>query len=260
VDNIEIIGDATTVFGPNPALTFEKFYRHETQFGCSWVQPWIEKYAADNWWGEGGDSGWFTAAQFAALEPSWGVYDPVLLDDAYHNNLDTALIWTLDIPTAFYGWFDLSIPYDTDAGDNLYIDISTDGGVTWIAIDNWGGSANDDYYGGTLNLATVLYYDIQYWGGGPYSLADYMDNEQVKIRFRFVSDAQNLHDYAGVSLFSGPCFYGMEDNNPPVTTAQMTGTWDEECHWYTSCVKIKLDATDDNTGVAHTYYELDGVQ
>jgi hypothetical protein len=183
-----------------------------------------------------------------------------LFDSAYHNNLDTALIWTLDIPTAFYGWFDLSIPYDTDAGDNLYIDISTDGGVTWIAIDNWGGSANDDYYGGTLNLATVLYYDIQYWGGGPYSLADYMDNEQVKIRFRFVSDAQNLHSYAGVSLFNGPCFYGMEDNNPPVTTAQMTGTWDEECHWYTSCVKIKLDATDDITGVAHTYYELDGVQ
>jgi len=260
VDNIAITDNGVYVFGPDPALTFTKFYRHETQFGCWWQQPWIEKFAADTIWGEGGDSGWFTAAQFAALEPSWGVYDPIYFDSAYHNNLDTAVIWTLDVPTAFYGWVDVTLPYDTDLNDHGYVEISTDNGATWTELDDNTGSANDDFYGGTLNLATVLYYDIEYWGGGPYNLEDYLDVEQVLIQFRFTSDAQNLHDYAGYSIMGGPCFYGMEDNNAPVTTAQMTGTFDETCHWYTSCVKIKLTATDDITGVAATYYELDGVQ
>ena len=40
----------------------------------------------------------------------------------------------------------------------------------------------------------------------------------------------------------------------------MSGTFDETYHYYTSAVKMKLTATDDITGVAHTYYKLDGVQ
>jgi hypothetical protein len=267
VDNIEIIGDATTVFGPNPALTFEKFYRHETQFGCWWQQPWIEQhfvqdlaYVPDFYW-------------LGAFPPgnSWGVYDPITYvapltygtpasRSAYPPNLDNAVIWTLDVPQAFYGWFDVTTYYDMDGGDYGYIDVSNDGGVTWDNLATEQGSANNDYYGGALSLSSVLANDFQYWGGGSYGLGDYLDAEQLLIRFRFTSDATNLHRYAGWGMFGGVCFYGMNDVNPPVTTAQMTGTWDEECHWYTSCVKIKLDASDDISGVAHIYYTLDGVQ
>jgi hypothetical protein len=59
--------------------------------------------------------------------------------------------------------------------------------------------------------------------------------------------------------FRSLCFYGMVDDNAPVTTAEVSGTFDETFHYYTSCVKIKLTATDDITGVAKIYYKLDGV-
>jgi len=72
------------------------------------------------------------------------------------------------------------------------------------------------------------------------------------------SDASNPATYWG-PMWAGMFFYGMEDLNPPVTTLQMSGTFDETYHYYTSLVKMKLTATDDITGVAHTYYKLDGV-
>jgi hypothetical protein len=263
VDNIELTGDAATIFGLDPALVFDNFYRHEHQYGCWWQQPWIEKYYSDLAWG--GANRYYTPGDFASWEPSWGVYDPFIVYGprpwvgVAPDNLDTALIWTLDIPKAFYGWFEVTTAYDMDPGDFGYIDISRDG-VTWDNLATEQGSANDDYQGGALNLATIMWNDYMYWGGGSYSLADYMDEEQIQIRFRYTSDPVNLHVYGAWSLFDGPCFYGMNDNNPPVTIAQMTGTFDEECHWYTSAVKIKLTATDDISGVAVTYYELDGVQ
>jgi len=261
VDNIELTGDAATIFGPDPCLTFDNFYRHERQYGCWWNQPWIEEYFVQDM---GLVPDWYWYGAFPSGY-SASVYDPGILtlprpwNGASPDNLDTALIWTLDIPHVFYGWFDVTTHYDMDAGDFGYIDVSNDG-VTWDNLATEQGSANDDYYGGGLPLWVVLAYDFTYWGGGSYSLADYVDDEQIQIRFRYTSDAVNLHGYEGWGFFGGVCFYGMADNNPPVTIAQMTGTFDEECHWYTSAVKIKLTATDDISGVAVTYYELDGVQ
>jgi hypothetical protein len=52
----------------------------------------------------------------------------------------------------------------------------------------------------------------------------------------------------------------MNDIHPPVTTLVMTGTFDETYHYYTSPVTFTLTATDDITGVAHTYFKLDGTQ
>jgi hypothetical protein len=174
------------------------------------------------------------------------------------------------VPHAFYGWLSATAYYDMiDAGDQGFIEVSRDG-VTWDIL----GAFNGDYYytataGGHAGLDGKLRNDYVYWdstpaalGGSPatYDVTEYLDATQLQVRARFTSDAQNLWREAGFGLLGPVCFTGMSDNNAPVTTAQMTGTWDETCHWYTSCVKIKLTATDDISGVAATYYELDGVQ
>jgi hypothetical protein len=186
VDNIELTGDTATVFGPDPALVFDNFYRHEHQYGCWWNQPWIEEYfildlaiLPDWYWGPGY---WPTGESASCYDQDiFFVARPWM--GAAPDNLDNALIYTLDIPHVFYGWFDVTTHYDMDAGDFGYIDVSRDG-VTWDNLATEQGSANDDYYGGALSLATVLVNDFTYWGGGSYSLADYVDEEQLQIRFR----------------------------------------------------------------------------
>ena len=132
--------------------------------------------------------------------------------------------------------------------------------------------AGDYYFTATgglhASLGSKLRNDYVYWdstpaalGGSPntYDMSDYMDATQIQVRARFTSDAQNLWREAGFGLLGPVCFTGMSDNNAPVTTLQMSGTFDETYHYYTSSVKMKLTATDDITGVAHTYYKLDGV-
>ena len=284
VDNIRVKNGVNTVFGPDPCLDFTKFYRHEVQYGCWWTQPWIESFAYTH-----GDlnsgSGWVYASYPLNLwEPSWGCYDKGVFGGAYGNyparpwngaypdNLNTAIIGTLDVPTAFYGWLSATTYYDMiDAGDVGYLEVSDDNGATWTVLT----SKNGDYYftatGGVHgSLDFKLKNDYVYWdstpaalGGSPatYDLTEYLGAEQIKVRARFTSDSTN-HGWreAGFGLLGPVCFTGMSDNNAPVTVAQMTGTFDEQCHWYTSCVKIKLTASDDISGVAKIYYTLDGVQ
>ena len=271
VDNIEVSdGGSGIIFGPDPCLNFNKFYRHEKQYGCWWQQPWIFDYfiydvpiGIPDLPGYGNN----------AFDPSWGVYDPYIYLHTYPprqynptrpwlgaapDNLDTALIMTFDTADAFMGWFETTTYYDTDASDHGYIEIFN--GTGWDIVSDDSGSANDDYQGGLLSLTSVIANDYQYWAGKSISLNDYMDQDQVKIRFRYTSNESNLHRYSGFGMLGGVYFYGMKDLNPPVTTLQMSGTFDETYHYYTSAVKMKLTATDDITGVAHTYYKLDGVQ
>jgi hypothetical protein len=268
VDNIELNDGGTgIIFGPDPALNFNNFYRHEKQYGCWWQQPWIYQYFVHDM----GYVPYYGAPYLAdgAQDPSWGVYDPGIIDanpgypvrpwmGAAPDNLDTALIWTLDVADAFMGWFETTTYYDTDANDHGYIEIFN--GTGWDIVSDDQGSYNDDAYGGTLSLKTVIANDLDYWASKSIDLTDYMDQEQIQIRFRYTSDASNLHRYMGFGMLYGIYFYGMKDVNPPVTTLQMSGTFDETYHYYTSAVKMKLTATDDITGVAHTYYKLDGVQ
>jgi hypothetical protein len=221
VDNIEVSdGGSGIIFGPDPCLNFNHFYRTAQQFGCWWYTPDIMGYT-----------------------PGWGNYDPTfsLFPLAYYApNQDDALIWTLDIPHVFYGYLDGWLYYDLDDNDFCYMDVSNDDGATWTNL------AFMDGYG--------------FWWQGPWSLEDYID-DTVQIRWRMVtneSDAGAFPMYWGAG-WEDIAFYGMEDLNPPVTTLQMSGTFDETYHYYTSAVKMKLTATDDITGVAHTYYKLDGV-
>jgi len=271
VDNIELTLNSATVFGPDPCLDFTKFYRHEKQYGCWWTQPWIEEYASNI----GATAPWVYAGYESYFDPSWGCYDKGMftaVNDTYNarpwygmypDNLNTAIIGTIEIPTAFYGWLSATTYYDHLTGDTGYLEVSRDG-TTWDILSAFTGASRP-----TVLLNTRLQNDYVYWdstpaalGGSPaqHDVSDYLDETELQFRFRFVSSASNTYRMAGFGLIGPVCFFGMSDNNAPVTTAQMTGTFDEDCHWYTSCVKIKLDATDDITGVAHTYYTLDGVQ
>jgi hypothetical protein len=230
VDNIEVSdGGSGIIFGPDPCLNFNHFYRTAQQFGCWWNTP----------------------DQFG-YTPGYGNYDPTwtIFPGLYSNNQDDALIWTLDIPHVFYGYLAGLLFNDLGVNDFCYIDVSNNGGANWTNLETLYGSPNDDYSQWPLNYSG-------YWSSGPWSLEDYID-DTVLIRWRMVSDAWNAHAYWGAG-WEDIAFYGMEDLNPPVTTLQMSGTFDETYHYYTSAVKMKLTATDDITGVAHTYYKLDGV-
>jgi hypothetical protein len=227
LDNIELNdGGINVIFGPDPAVDFDNFYRTDLGVGCWWFTPNIF-----------GDAG------------SWGNYDPAIaypsaVTHYYVDNQNSSIVWDLDLDDSFYGilhWVD-QLDIDPQSNDTGYIEVSTDGGVTWTIIQTKVGN-NWNY---TMSLP----------------LGDYDMFDHLLVRFRMETDGATVGlntPYFGWGL-KDLCFWGMTDHQAPVTIAEMAGTLDEKCHWYTSCVKIKLTATDDIAGVAHIYYELDGVQ
>jgi hypothetical protein len=228
LDNIEVNdGGATTIFGPDEAVDFDNFYRSELQYGCWWFSPDIFGYT-----------------------PGWGNFDPYKvgnygLDTWYAPNQNDSVMWCFDISGSFYGilQFWRYADLNPQTNDTVYLEVSTDGGATWEGLNAWSGWTN--------------------FGNDYYTLGDYMDTQELCLRWRMESDHYDMTDTYSPNFgydFEDPCFWGMLDETAPVTKAQLTGTFDEQCHWYTSCVKIKLDATDDISGVAATYYELDGVK
>jgi hypothetical protein len=225
LDNIELNdGGANVIFGPDPAVNFNHFYRTDLGVGCWWFTP--------DWWG---------------YTPGWSNYDPAIFGGPfthyYVDNQNSSIVWTLDMDASFYGilhyWDALDL--DPSSNDFGYVEVSTDGGVTWNVLKK--------EVGGNNGWVTI-------------SLGDYDMYPTLLIRFRMKTDGvtNGLNTpYWGWTV-EDVCFWGMTDHQAPVTKAEMAGTLDEKCHWYTSCVKIKLTATDDIAGVAHIYYELDGVQ
>jgi len=254
----ETADPSNVLFGPTKDMA--DFHATELSYGCWWQEPCIHQYF-------GFDAPPFIDSKYywsGDLEPSNGVYDQDIFalsrpwTGAAPDNLDTAVTATLPVPKCFFGWVESTFYYDTDAGDIVTIDISRNG-VDWDNLDFWQGSANDDYQGGALNLATVIWNDYMYWGDTYADITDYLDETELQFRLRYQSDSVNLHTYAGVGTLFGTYFYGMADYNAPVTQAIVDGIFDSTYHYYTSSVKIKLTATDDLTGVAKTYYKLDGV-
>ncbi len=66
----------------------------------------------------------------------------------------------------------------------------------------------------------------------------------------------NAWDNAGYTPGDQYYYYLCYDNVPPVTTASLSGTLHGSV--YDTVVKVTLSATDATSGVAHTYYSIDG--
>ena len=269
IDNILIANGGT--FFEDECISFDDFENKMTPAGDWWHQ-----YMDTEWfvWQDGQLPGWYTWFPSGYLEPSYGVYDydyfnlwPYPSFNLFPDGIDCSLIFEFDVPKAFLGWIEKTVYYDLLNDPNMSgtFEISIDGGENWEVLEQYIGSANGDYYAGGLPLWIVVDADFQYWDGNSVTITDYLTVDTIMVRFHMTSSAWPLQPYAVTGF--GPltdgfpfAFYGMYEENPPFTTIEMQGTFDETYGYYTSEVAVWLTAVDDIVGVAATYYELDGTQ
>ena len=170
--------------------------------------------------------------------------------DVYGN------IWTLNIPSGS------DVSYSFGVEKNLILDaqvtsksLPEDKVIEWTEFNvlydiSQGGSIT--FYILDSSATNVLLYDIN--DGEDISSIDPEEHPLIRLQAQFERDNPSytpLLDYWSVT------FVGI-DENPPVTTIdEIVGTLGEN-GWYTSNVKVYLDATDGQygTGVNHTYYKV----
>jgi hypothetical protein len=248
LDNVSI--SAMGFFDDCDSLS-PNFHSTVTCGGAWWFTPDVFGYwnatLGGNYWGDslynelwGGGSPYGPTAT-----TQWGNYDPSLSVfhypygpwESYAPNQDSSFNWKINTEKVFFGWFEAIMIFDQAAGDEVYIEVSSNDGVTW------------------QDLGLPGFWAGLYQG----EVTDQMMNGDLIFRVRFVTDDVPHSNWVGVQM-NDLAFYGMKDLNAPTTTIAMQGTFDETYHYYTSEVGVTLTATDDVTGVAHTYYILDGVQ
>jgi hypothetical protein len=238
--------------------SMDNFYNTVTCAGVWWFSPdqykhWWDWYYPDItlYWAFGGADWPYDPAIAAHLRDNpiktWGNYDPlgypslwVTPHEIYPQNTDSSFNWKIDTDKVFYGWYQAYMLLDQAPGDEILFQYSKDG-------ENFNTLANPAFWRGIFNAP----------------VSDAMMNDELTIRMRFISDGVEATvpylEWDGVS-FNDLKFLGMKDLNAPVTTVAMQGTFDQTYHYYTSEVGITLTATDDVTGVAATYYILDGTE
>lgn len=248
--------------------------------GWDYLGPWPGIGVPPGWTGDPGFP-WnviFGRPEFPGMfDPSYGVYDPgwtgprwdsfLAVDHAvppgqnrpwmgtYPDNIDTSMIWTIDIPGAFYGWLDGCLYWDLENGyDFGYFQISSDGGTSYSDISGpfTGATRN---FGDNIDFA--IYKDPLNWECGPWDITPHLVNPEIKIKWTQTSDSYNAQVMAGLGNM-WTTFYGMADNNPPVTTCTLQGDKDPLTGWYIEEVAVFLEATDDVTGVKEIKYTVDG--
>jgi hypothetical protein len=222
--------------------SLDNFLCKDHQTGNFWQSPDI----MHEWYG--------ISAQFAfdglpdvAPGLTFGCYDDTIAPfavECYPQLLDNSMDWTIGTEQVFYGWYELYLVndwpgyYDSSDDDDLDIEISTDGTTFTELVDP---------------------YNLPWSGVSQLPVEDAMMNHDLTIRFRFTSDDVEDGNWIGTYI-NDMHFYGMKDTNAPETTAVMSGVFDDVYDYYTSEVAVQLTATDDISGVAAIYYELDGTQ
>jgi hypothetical protein len=187
-----------------------------------------------------GTSGWMTP------DDTYGCYDPLRLaawpfygaygftnNEIYPMNIDNSFNWKIDVDKVFYGWFNAIMGHDVPGGDDALYSFSVDGVSEALP---------DPGFLGTYN-----------------AFPENFDGAEGIFQIRMTSDDVANVDWDGVNV-NELTFYGMKDNTAPTTTIIMDGNFDDVYDYYTSEVAVVLNAEDDITGVAATYYELDGTQ
>jgi hypothetical protein len=268
IDNIVITTDSVE-FLEADGTSMDDFIAKATPAGCWWFDSMNTQWFVYDTAQLPGAYTWFSDGD---LEPSWGVFDPQYFNlgwpwlNLFPDDIDTGLVWEFSAPQVFYGWIGKTTYYDIPNSPNITgtLEISIDGGANWDVLETYIGSANDDYYGGGLPLSIVVDADLQYWESADVIIGDYLTTDDIMIRWHMVTieDPNQVNSYAGfgpLTDYGYPiAFYGMADSAAPVTTITISGTFDETYAYFTSAVTVTLDATDDVTGVAATYYEIDG--
>lgn len=192
----------------------------------------IERLTAGDWWqlktkakpGQSDNTAWWCGDE---------------LDGMYPNNLNNALFLNgkcaddIDLSKAFAADLIFNTWYDLKDGDIGYIELSTNDGSSWTEIGKVNGTSDS-------------------WEQVWIPIDDYL-GETIFLRFRFSSDNSNNAEGWYVDDVR---IVAKIDENPPTTTAQISGTMGEN-NWYTSTVTVSLSATDDHSGVDDIYYILD---
>jgi hypothetical protein len=220
----------------------DNFICKEHQTGNFWKTP--DQYYY--WYGISGQYA-VDGLPNVAPEVTYGCYDTLYPSgwaypvEIYPPNLDNSLDWTISTHQVFYGWYE-----------------------GWMMNDytGWSGAGNDTLdvqYSADGTTFDTLFIPSAWSGVFQAPVEDEMMNGDLTIRFRFVSDDVQDTYWDGVAL-NDLHFYGMKDTNAPTTTAVLSGTFDDVYDYYTSEVAVQLTASDDVSGVAAIYYELDGTQ
>jgi hypothetical protein len=218
LDNIEIVYAGGDKYAENPCDNMDRFIADVPYPGDWWFE---EPDPVGTGWTEG----WTCLkrdvfAYYASME--------------IPQNVECALVWDASVTqtTSATLWFDYD--YSLVLGeDRAYLEFSTNGGGLWITPVAFSGTAAGTYQ-----------YDMTSFVGG-----------NVLIRWRIVTDDQSQYVPEWFHV-ENVLITGQVDLNPPVTTATLSGTMIH--NYYSSAVIFKATATDDLSGVAATYYKLDG--
>jgi hypothetical protein len=116
------------------------------------------------------------------------------------------------------------------------IEISIDGGVNWHVIDQ--------FIGTTFGEDVEETYDITPWAGN-----------DILIRFRVQGSTDSVDDRYW--CINDAYIAGKSDDTAPASSATMSGTM-KESGWYTTSVKVTINAEDLGIGMGEIHYILDG--
>ena len=162
------------------------------------------------------------------LFDGWTCMDQIacVIPNDVNNSLEISLPSGIYDELTFYHDYNLEF-----YGDFCYLEISTNGGSTWTCPLRFTGSN-----------ARIEIIDMTVFTGN-----------NVIIRWRIKTNSTGFSSYYS---FRDICVTGEIDSESPLTTGILSGT--RLRGWYSSPVTFTATATDDISGVAATYYKIDG--
>ena len=229
-----------SVFGFSDKTNYENIITNETESVNHHIISVLDKYSTNALKiMQNNEEGW----QYDQNTGQWCTEFPAIL-------LNFSLIWELEIPGVYelfltfihdydfnyYYYFDGSSGQEFEYEAFGYLEISSDNGNNWDILDIFNGTGSGSEY-----------YNISIWTG-----------DTIFIRFRCIGTGDT---YFSSNPGGSWCFWnlritGMQDDTPPVSTINITGTlW--ETDWYSSSVVVRINASDYESGVKEIHYILD---
>ena len=193
---------------------------------------------------EGGTGNW-------VLEGAWGLTtaqsfspDNSLTDSpggnyAANQNISATMANGLDLSTYLDATLAFRAIYDIEGGnfDYCFVEVSTNGGSTWIEVARFLGEGN-----------------LSPWIQYIYSLGGFVGNDDVRVRFRFFSDGGFEVD--GIYIDDVIVTASTEDNSPPLILHTPPEYYESQLGEITQTAEI-VDIS--GLATAEVVYSVDGV-